>query len=62
MLGFIAENAAKLTTTYGNVSKASIGAIQRQLLVLENQGGRNSSASRRSRSRTSCAPTATAAA
>jgi DNA helicase HerA-like ATPase len=39
MLGFIAENAAKLTTAYGNVSKASIGAIQRQLLVLENQKG-----------------------
>ena len=30
MLGFIAENAAKLTTAYGNVSKASIGAIQRR--------------------------------
>jgi DNA helicase HerA-like ATPase len=39
MLGFVAENAAELTTTYGNVSKTSIGAIQRQLLVLENQGG-----------------------
>jgi DNA helicase HerA-like ATPase len=39
MLGDVADNAAKLTTAYGNVSKASIGAIQRQLLVLENQGG-----------------------
>ena len=39
MLGFIADNAGKLTTAYGNVSKASIGAIQRQLLVLENQRG-----------------------
>jgi DNA helicase HerA-like ATPase len=37
MLGFIAENAKQLTTTYGNVSKPSVGAIQRALLVLENQ-------------------------
>ncbi|HEX2216530.1 MAG TPA: helicase HerA-like domain-containing protein [Xanthobacteraceae bacterium] len=37
MLGFIAENAKQLTITYGNVSKQSVGAIQRQLLVLENQ-------------------------
>ena len=28
-----------MTTRYGNVSKASVGAIQRQLLVLEQQGG-----------------------
>jgi DNA helicase HerA-like ATPase len=39
MLAFVAEHAAELTTMYGNVSKASIGTIQRQLLVLENQGG-----------------------
>ena len=39
MLGFIAEHAAELTIQYGNVSKATIGTIQRQLLVLENQGG-----------------------
>lgn len=38
MLAFVAENAGKLTTTYGNVSAATVGAIQRQLLVLENQG------------------------
>ena len=38
MLAFIAEHAADLTTQYGNVSKATIGTIQRQLLVLENQG------------------------
>jgi DNA helicase HerA-like ATPase len=38
MLGFIAEHADTLTTQYGNVSKATIGTIQRQLLVLENQG------------------------
>ena len=39
MLGFIAEHASELTTQYGNVSKTTIGTIQRQLLVLENQGG-----------------------
>src|SRR6266403_5305386 len=39
MLVFIAEHAADLTTQYGNVSKPTIGTIQRQLLVLENQGG-----------------------
>jgi DNA helicase HerA-like ATPase len=38
LLAFIAENAGSLTGTYGNISKASVGAIQRQLLVLENQG------------------------
>jgi DNA helicase HerA-like ATPase len=39
MLTFIAENAADLTKTYGNVSSTTVGAIQRQLLVLENQNG-----------------------
>ncbi|MBV8835444.1 MAG: DUF853 domain-containing protein [Alphaproteobacteria bacterium] len=39
MLASIAEHADELTTQYGNVSKATIGTIQRQLLVLENQGG-----------------------
>src|SRR3954467_3926470 len=39
MLSFIAEHAAELTTQYGNVSKQTVGTIQRQLLVLENQGG-----------------------
>ena len=39
ILGFIAENAKELTTKYGNVSVNSVGAIQRQLLVLENQRG-----------------------
>jgi DNA double-strand break repair helicase HerA and related ATPase len=38
MLGYIADHAAELTTQYGNVSKATVGTIQRQLLVLENQG------------------------
>jgi DNA helicase HerA-like ATPase len=39
MLGYLAEHAAELTVQYGNVSKATIGTIQRALLVLENQGG-----------------------
>src|SRR5882757_8458310 len=39
MLGFIADHASELTTQYGNVTKATVGTIQRQLLVLENQGG-----------------------
>jgi DNA helicase HerA-like ATPase len=39
LLTFIAENAKSLTQTYGNVSSTSVGAIQRQLLVIENQKG-----------------------
>ena len=39
VLGFISDHAAELTVQYGNVSKVTIGTIQRQLLVLENQGG-----------------------
>lgn len=39
MLVWCAENADQLTTKYGNVTKASVGAIQRQLLSLESQGG-----------------------
>jgi DNA helicase HerA-like ATPase len=38
MLQFVGENAGQFTTQYGNVSAASIGAIQRGLLTLENQG------------------------
>jgi DNA helicase HerA-like ATPase len=38
-LQFIGDNAKDLTTKYGNVSAASIGAIQRGLLTLEQQGG-----------------------
>ncbi|WP_194954478.1 helicase HerA-like domain-containing protein [Sphingopyxis solisilvae] len=41
MLTWCAENAAELTTKYGNVTKATVGTIQRQLLTLESQGGRN---------------------
>lgn len=39
MLTFIAENAQAIGARYGLVSTTSVGAIQRQLLVLENQGG-----------------------
>lgn len=39
MLQFVGDNAAQFRTKYGNISMASIGAIQRGLLVLENQGG-----------------------
>ncbi|AXJ95818.1 MULTISPECIES: helicase HerA-like domain-containing protein [unclassified Sphingomonas] len=39
MLAHCAERADELTTTYGNVSKQSIGAIQRSLLQLRSQGG-----------------------
>ena len=39
ILAYLAEHAAELTTQYGNVTKATIGTIQRQLLVLDNQGG-----------------------
>lgn len=38
ILAYVSQNAADLQQRYGNVSAASIGAIQRQLLVLENQG------------------------
>ena len=38
MLNFVGKNAAEFTTQYGNVSAVSIGAIQRALLGLENQG------------------------
>jgi DNA helicase HerA-like ATPase len=41
VLSFVADHADELTTQYGNVSKASVGTIQRQILVLENQGGKN---------------------
>src|SRR4029079_6342322 len=39
LLQLVSDNASQLTPTYGNVSKATIGTIQRQLLVLENQQG-----------------------
>ena len=38
MLGYVSEHAAELQSLYGNVTAASVGAIQRALLGLENQG------------------------
>ncbi|MEM8730187.1 MAG: helicase HerA-like domain-containing protein [Pseudomonadota bacterium] len=38
MLAFVGERRAELALLYGNIATASIGAIQRRLLVLENQG------------------------
>jgi len=39
MLQHAAENASELTSEYGNISVASVGAIQRSLLQLEHEGG-----------------------
>jgi len=39
MLQYCADNAKQFTTQYGNISAASIGAIQRGLLQIEEQGG-----------------------
>ena len=39
LLNWMSENWKALSSKYGNVSKQSIGAIQRELLVLETQGG-----------------------
>lgn len=38
MLAYVSEHAAEYTAQYGNVSPTSVGAIQRALLTLENQG------------------------
>ena len=38
MLQYVGENASEFTTRYGNVSAASVGAIQRGLLQIESQG------------------------
>ncbi len=39
MLQYVGDNAKEFTTEYGNVSAASIGAIQRGLMQVEQQGG-----------------------
>ena len=39
MLQYVGDNAKDFTTEYGNISSASVGAIQRGLLALESQGG-----------------------
>ncbi len=40
MLVHIAEHAKQLKTVYGNISASSVGAIQRRLLVIEREGGK----------------------
>src|SRR3954466_2287867 len=39
LLNYVATNAKEMDARYGNVATASVGTVQRQLLVLENQGG-----------------------
>jgi uncharacterized protein len=39
MLQYVGDNASEFTTKYGNVSAASVGAIQRGLMQIESQGG-----------------------
>ena len=39
MLQYVGDNRAEFTTMYGNVSAASVGAIQRALLAFEGEGG-----------------------
>ena len=39
MLDFVGKNASKFTTEYGNISPASIGAIQRAVMAIESEGG-----------------------
>jgi len=39
MLQYVGEHASEFTTRYGNVSAASVGAIQRALMLIETQGG-----------------------
>lgn len=39
LLNFVSENATEISKTYGNISAASVGAILRSLLVIEQQGG-----------------------
>ncbi|MEJ2715803.1 MAG: DUF853 family protein, partial [Deltaproteobacteria bacterium] len=41
LLNLVAESSRTLSAEYGTVRKASVGAIQRRLLVLEQQGGAN---------------------
>lgn len=38
MLNYVAENAKQYTASYGNITAQSVGAIQRALLTLENEG------------------------
>ncbi len=39
LLSYLSKNAKEISARYGNVAVNAVGAVQRQLLVLENQGG-----------------------
>jgi DNA double-strand break repair helicase HerA and related ATPase len=39
LLTYLSANSKEIGTKYGNVSSSTVGSVQRQLLVLENQGG-----------------------
>ncbi len=39
ILGFVADNAKTLAKTYGHIATASVGAVQRRLLMIEREGG-----------------------
>lgn len=41
MLAYVGENASRYTLHYGNIAKSTVGAIQRALAILEDQGGNN---------------------
>ena len=38
-MSYLSKNAKDIGARYGNVAVTAVGAVQRQLLVLENQGG-----------------------
>lgn len=54
---YIGDNAKAFQNQYGNISSASVGAIQRGLLTTEQQGAEHFSANLCSISRTGCAST-----
>ena len=39
MLAYVGENAARYTLDYGNIAKSTVGAMQRAIAILEDQGG-----------------------
>jgi hypothetical protein len=39
LLSYLSKNAKDISSRYGNVATSAVGAVERQLLVLENQGG-----------------------
>jgi uncharacterized protein len=39
LLSYLSKNAKEISSRYGNVATSAVGAVERQLLVLENQGG-----------------------